>query len=180
MVLHRAFGDERFQQLVHLLERQLAKWLALMLVLVVVVATLQLTWVAAVDLGNPGKNWLGGSLIEFLDQLLLILIALELLQTVTAYLRDHAVQIELVLVTALTALSRKLIIHPPGSHGDAPELLMVGLAVVCLSGSYWLVRESHGGRGPNRRGPAKRFQGDHPLPPPDGDGGEESAGSPQG
>ena len=43
MVLHRAFGDERFQQLVHLLERQLAKWLALMLMLVVVVATLQLT-----------------------------------------------------------------------------------------------------------------------------------------
>lgn len=180
MPLHRTFGDERFQQLVHLLERQLAKWLALMLMLVLLAATLQLTWVAALDLARPGKNWLGGGLVEFLDQLLLILIALELLQTVTAYLRDHAVQIELVLVTALTALSRKLIIHPPGTHSDGPDLLMVGLAVVCLSGSYWLVRESHRGQGPNRRGPARAFPADHPSPEPDGADGEGSAPYPRG
>jgi uncharacterized membrane protein (DUF373 family) len=170
-------SDQQFRQLVHGIERQLAKWLGLMLVLVLLVATIQLTWVAANDLIHPRKDWLGGSLIEFLDQLLLILIGLELLQTVTAYLRDQSVQIELVIVTALTALSRKLIIHPPSSSTDAGQLLMVALAVGCLSGSYWLVRQSHRGHQPGRRGPATPSPADHPSPAADGGGGEQSPAS---
>lgn len=170
-------SDDDFRRLVHGIERQLAKWLGLMLVLVLLVATVQLTWVAANDLLHPGKDWLGGSLIEFLDQLLLILIGLEVLQTVTAYLRDQSVQIELVIITALTALSRKLIIHPPSSTTDSGQLLMVSLAVVGLSGSYWLVRQSHRNHHPGRRGPARSSPEDHPSPPDDGDDGDGSTGS---
>ena len=179
MGLQDFFSDDSFRRLVHGIGRQLAKWLGVMLVLVVLVATVQLTWVAGIDLITPGKDWLRGSLIEFLDQLLLILIALEVLQTVTAYLRDQSVQIELVIVTALTALSRKLIIHPPGSTTNSSELLMVALSVACLAGAYWLVRQSHLGRYPTRRGPAKPFLGDRRLPEHDGDGGEESSESRQ-
>lgn len=179
MGLQQLFDDDGFRRFIHRIERQLAKWLALMLVVVVVVAVCQLTWVTAGDLIHLRKDWLEGSLIAFLDQLLLILIALELLQTVTAYLRDQSVQIELVIVTALTALSRKLIIHPPGSSSDSAEVLMVALAVVCLSGSYWLVRLSHDGRHPSRTGPARRFQGDHPSPADGGGDAEESAASPR-
>lgn len=170
-------SDHQFRQLVHGIERQLAKWLGLMLVLVLLVATIQLTWVAANDLIHPRKDWLGGSLIEFLDQLLLILIGLELLQTVTAYLRDQSVQIELVIVTALTALSRKLIIHPPSSSTDAGQLLMVALAVGCLSGSYWLVRQSHRSHQPGKRRPTTPSRGGHPSPATDGGDGEQSAAS---
>ena len=179
MGLRDFFSDDSFRRLVHGIERQLAKWLGVMLVLVVLVATVQLTWVAGLDLITPGKDWLKGSLIEFLDQLLLILIALEVLQTVTAYLRDQSVQIELVIVTALTALSRKLIIHPPGSTTNSSELLIVALSVVCLAGAYWLVRQSHLGRYPRRRGPARAFRADHPSPEHGGDGALESAESRQ-
>lgn len=179
MARPQLLSDHQFRQLVHGIERQLAKWLGVMLVLVLLTATIQLTWVAANDLIHPGKDWLGGSLIEFLDQLLLILIGLELLQTVTAYLRDQAVQIELVIVTALTALSRKLIIHPPSSSTDAGQLLMVALAVACLSGAYWLVRQSHQGQQPARRGPARPSPEDHLSQPADGVDGEQSAASPQ-
>ena len=51
-------------------------------------------------------NWFDGSLTKLLDRLLLIFIALEVLQNVTASLRDQVVQIELVLLTALTAVAR--------------------------------------------------------------------------
>ena len=40
------------------------------------------------------------------DRLLLILVSLEVLQNLTAYLRDQVVQIELVLLTAMTAVAR--------------------------------------------------------------------------
>lgn len=177
MRVQQLFTDDSFRSFVHTIERQLAKWLGLMLVVVLLVATVQLSWVAGNDLIHPNKNWLGGSLIEFLDQLLLILIGLEVLQTVTAYLRDQSVQIELVIVTALTALSRKLIIHPPGSSTDSGQLLMVALAVVALAGAYWLVRQSHSRGHRSRRGPTRSSRGDHPSPPPDGGDGEQSEGS---
>lgn len=177
MDLQQLFSDDGFRRFVHRLERQLAKWLALMLVLVVLVAACQLTWLTAAGLVQWNRNWFEGSLIVFLDQLLLILIALEVLQTVTGYLRNQSVQIELVIVTALTALSRKLIIHPPGSSSTASDVLMIALAVVCLSGSYWLVRQSHDGRHPRRTAPARSFPGGHPSPADDGDDGEGSEAS---
>ena len=51
--------------------------------------------------------WLGDGLIRILGDLLTVLIALEVLQNITSYLRRHVVQIDLVLVTALTAVARK-------------------------------------------------------------------------
>ena len=53
-----------------------------------------------------------GWLDPILGDLLTVLIALEVLQNITSYLRRHVVQIELVLVTALTAVARKVIVLP--------------------------------------------------------------------
>ena len=70
-------------------------------------------------------TWLGNDLIKVLGDLLTVLIALEVLQNITSYLRRHVVQIELVLVTALTAVARKVIVLPSGAE-NKPQLL-VGL-----------------------------------------------------
>ena len=72
-------------------------------------------------------------MIRLLDQVLVILIALEVLQNLTAYLREHVVQIELVLITALTALARKVIVMPPGVQKDPSELVGLGAAVLALA-----------------------------------------------
>jgi len=39
-----------------------------------------------------------------------VLIALEILENITAYLRKHVVQVELVIVTSIIAVARKIII----------------------------------------------------------------------
>jgi len=85
-------------------------------------------------------NWFDGSLIKLLDRLLLIFIALEVLQNVTAYLRDQVVQIELVLLTALTAVARKVIVLPPGTENKPALMAGFGVIVVGLAAAYWLVR----------------------------------------
>ena len=57
-----------------------------------------------------------------LGDLLNLLIAVEVLQNITSYLRRHVVQIELVLITAMTAVARKVIVLPPGAESK-PQLL---------------------------------------------------------
>jgi len=147
----RLFDDRSFLQAITAFERALAKVLSVVLTAVLVVAALQLLLFLGSDLLDLNVNWTGEGLIRLLDQVLVILIALEVLQNLTAYMREHVVQIELVLVTALTAVARKVIVMPPGVQKNPADLIGLGAAVLSLAGAYWLVRESHFKRLPSRR-----------------------------
>lgn len=165
-------APEGFLRVVLGFERQLAKVLAVLLVVVIVAVSIQLVaWVAS-SLLNPGTDWFASQLVQMLDRLLMILIALEVLQNLTAYLRDQVVQIELVLVTGLTALARKVIVLPPGIDNDPAALVGLAAAVVALAGAYWLVRQAHDRPQGPRRGPTTRFRGLDRWPPPGAAGRE--------
>ena len=136
------FSDKRFLDGIHGYERQLAKLLALLLAAVVGIATIFLFLDTGARIISIQANWFDGGLIKLLDRLLLIFIALEVLQNITAYLRDQVVQIELVLLTALTAVARKVIVLPPGTEYK-PQLMMgFGVISVGLAIAYWLVRNA--------------------------------------
>jgi uncharacterized membrane protein (DUF373 family) len=150
------FDDALFLRLIDIGEQQLAKLLGAALFLVMLVASIQLVAQVVVGLLTPGLSWFGNRLIELLGDLLSLLIGLEVLQNITAYLRRRVVQIELVLVTAITAVARKVIVLPPGSENKPLLLLGLGVAVLCLAGAYWLVLQATGVRPPARTGPATR------------------------
>ena len=145
------FDDLSFLRAITAFERALAKVLSVVLTAVLVVSALQLLIFLGSDLLDLSVNWTGEGLIRLLDQVLVILIALEVLQNLLAYMREHVVQIELVLVTALTAVARKVIVMPPGVQKNPADLIGLGVAVLSLAGAYWLVRESHFKRLPSRR-----------------------------
>ena len=126
----KLFDDKQFLSAIHGYERQLAKLLALLLAAVVGFAAIELGVETAIGLVQRQTNWFDGSLIKLLDRLLLIFIALEVLQNVTAYLRDQVVQIELVLLTALTAVARKVIVLPPGTENKPALMAGFGMIVV--------------------------------------------------
>ena len=143
------FSDKRFLKAIHSYERTLAKTLALLLAVVIGFATIELLLQSGFKLSQWQTDWFNGDLIKLLDRLLLIFIALEVLQNVMAYLRDQVVQIELVLLTALTAVARKVIVFPPGNDDSkAPMMAGFGLIVVGLATAYWLIRKA--GQGANR------------------------------
>lgn len=131
--------DERFLSGIHSYERLLAKVLAVLLAIVIGMGTLGLLIEAFLKIINLQTNWFDGSLIKMLDKLLLIFIALEVLQNVVAYLRDQVVQIELVLLTALTAVARKVIVLPPGTENKPALMAGFGVIVVGIAAAYWLV-----------------------------------------
>ena len=136
------FSDKRFLGAIHSYERQLAKILALLLAVVIGFATIELLIQSGVKVAQWQTDWFDGSLIKLLDRLLLIFIALEVLQNVMAYLRDQVVQIELVLLTALTAVARKVIVLPPGTENKPALMAGFGVIVVGLAAAYWLVRRA--------------------------------------
>ena len=142
------FDDNRFLSGIHGYERMLAKLLALLLAIVVGVGTVELFVDTIAKTVNFQTNWFDGSLIKLLDRLLLIFIALEVLQNVTAYLRDQVVQIELVLLTALTAVARKVIVLPPGTENKPALMAGFGVIVVGLAAAYWLVRRARSDQQP--------------------------------
>ena len=81
------------------------------------------------------------TLFEVLGLFLNVLIALAILENITAYLRKHVVQAELVIITSLIAVARKIIIIDLEKK-SASDLIGLGVAVFTLSISYLIIRST--------------------------------------
>ncbi len=152
----RLWQDATYLELIDRGEQSLAKLLGILLLVVLVAGTVQLTSVVFVALLQPDTPWLGSKMNAVLGDLLTLLIAVEVLQNVTSYLRRHVVQIELVLLTAMTAVARKVIVLPPGAENKPQLLGGLGIAVLALAAAFWLVRSVNIRQPPARTGPAIR------------------------
>ncbi|MEA5422669.1 MULTISPECIES: phosphate-starvation-inducible PsiE family protein [unclassified Synechococcus] len=164
----RVTDDGGFLHLIDRGEQQLAKLLALVLCVVIAAATFQLVAVVIGSLFTSNSRWMGDDLTAVLGDLLNLLIALEVLQNITSYLRRHVVQIELVLLTAITAVARKVIVLPPGAENKPQLLVGLGIAVLSLAAAFWLVRSLSLRKPPSRTGPAIRNREPDPSVPDDG------------
>jgi uncharacterized membrane protein (DUF373 family) len=167
----RLFNDANYLHVIDRTEQQLAKLLGVVLVVVMLAATVQLVVQVVLALMVPGTPWLGAKLNQVLGDLLNLLIALEVLQNITSYLRRHVVQIELVLLTAMTAVARKVIVLPAGAESKPQLLAGLGVAVLALAGAFWLVRSLTMQKPPSRTGPAIRSREPDQSPQDDGGGG---------
>ncbi len=156
-------------------EQLLAKLLGLALLAVTAMATLQLIGRVIGLIRDPSTSWLDQELTRLLGDLLNLLIAIEVLQNITSYLRRHVVQIELVLITAMTAVARKVIVLPQGAESKPELLIGLGVAVLALAGAYWLVRRPIPAVAVTRTAPARSFPEPDRSPPPGDDDGVRSA-----
>ena len=109
-LLKQATTDDSYLKLIHWIENFVAKTLSLTLSVVILIALGDLIFFLIEDIINDPKGFYNKSLIELFGSFLNILIALELLENITVYLKKHIVQLELVIVTALIAVARKIII----------------------------------------------------------------------
>ena len=73
---------------------------------------------------------------------LLVLIGLELLASVKMYLQDDIVHVELVMLIALIAVSRKIIVIDYAKI-DGITVLGIAALVLVLSVGYYLMKRSH-------------------------------------
>jgi len=84
-------------------------------------------------------------LIAVLGAFLLVLIGVELLDTIKAYFRENAIHVEIVVLLAIIAIARKVILLDP--TGMTPfefgfELMGIGVIVVGLGAGYYLIKKA--------------------------------------
>lgn len=134
--------NESFLTFLDEVEDFFAKILALAMIGVVLFAILDLGIVLAKELLSPPDGRFSTTLLTIFGLFLNILIALEIMQNITSYLSNHIIQIELVIITSLIAVARKIIILDLKKISDS-ELLALAATIFALSISYWLVRRTN-------------------------------------
>lgn len=134
-------GVESFLGFLDRIESLVAKLLSLAMVVVLIFTVFDLgVFLFFALFIPPGDRSEKTFLIEVFGLFLNILIALEIMENITAYLRKHVVQVELVFITALIAGARKIIILDLAKvSGD--QLIGLGVAILSLSLGYWIMRQ---------------------------------------
>src|SRR5919199_2788669 len=140
--VRKANTEENFLHFTEGIEVAISKVLSLAMIWVILVSVCDL-------LIFLGKTWLSDPQHVFKETLFVIfglflnvLIALEILENITAYLRKHVVQVELVIVTSLIAVARKIIILDLEKVSGI-DIIGLGIAVLALSISYLIIRFSN-------------------------------------
>jgi uncharacterized membrane protein (DUF373 family) len=73
--------------------------------------------------------------------ILVVVLALELLATLTAYFREHRVRLEVILIVAIIAVSRQVILIDT-DHTSAAVLLGLAAVIIALTLGYFLVKRA--------------------------------------
>lgn len=133
------FGDRLF----HGFEKVLAGVLLLLISVVAVIAVIELCFVLYKDMMSPRGLFLLdlNELFEVFGMFLMVLIAVELMASIYTYMMDKSVHVELMLLIAITALTRKVVVMDLEGQGDS-AMYMIGLAALLgiLIGGYYLVK----------------------------------------
>ncbi|MCU0565647.1 MAG: phosphate-starvation-inducible PsiE family protein [Oculatellaceae cyanobacterium Prado106] len=140
-------SDESFLVALKKVETGVSKVLSIAMVAVLVTVVVELCIFLTKEIifnnsfADP-ERFFTGTLIKVFGLFLNVLIALEILENITAYLKKHVVQLELVVVTSLTAVARKIIIFD-FTKSTGLELIALAAAVFALTISYWIVRRAN-------------------------------------
>ena len=138
--LQRVFSDRSFLNVLQSFEGLISKLLSIAMVFVILMAVYDLATYLFIDIFRETSVHFSTTLFTIFGLFLNVLIALEILENITAYLKSHIIQVELVIVTSLVAVSRKIIILDL-QKTTGLELIALAAAILSLSLSYWLVRE---------------------------------------
>jgi len=112
-------------------EQSIILTLIVLMILVVLISVLELAYIILQDIISPPVFWLEiHELLDIFGFFLLILIGVELLETIKAYLIEKVVHSEIVLEVALIAITRKVIILDVKAYSG---LTIIGIAALILA-----------------------------------------------
>ncbi|HSW62408.1 MAG TPA: phosphate-starvation-inducible PsiE family protein [Dissulfurispiraceae bacterium] len=121
------------------IERVIVLSLLVMMVVVVFLAALDLGYIIAKDIITPPVLLLDiDELLDIFGMFLLVLIGIELLETVKMYLTEKKVHVEVVFTVAMIAIARKVIILDI-KEVSSLTLIGIGIIIFALSAGYYLL-----------------------------------------
>lgn len=122
------------------LKRTITYILIVLLYIVAALSILEVIYMLYLDIIRPPVFFLEvADILDILGQFLLVLVVLELLETVKAYLDEDIVHVEVVLEAAMIAVARKIIIL--NSKETTPLTIFgIGFLLVAVAASYFAVK----------------------------------------
>lgn len=143
--LRRLGSDSSFLGSIKTFEGLISRVLSVLMVVVILIATLDLIIFLIDEILAEPVGFFNSTLFEIFGLFLNVLIALEILENITAYFRNHAIQVELVISTSLIAVARKIIIIDLEKTAGL-DLIGLAIAVFALALSYWIIRRTNQAR----------------------------------
>jgi len=124
-------SDILLEKLIGLAQKITVVALAGLMIVVVLLSTIHLGVLIGEEIWKPPR-WLIAvpGLLDIFGYFLLVLIGVELLETLKAYLRKDVIHVRVVLEVALIAMARKVIIEEPNT---APGTTLFGIAALILA-----------------------------------------------
>lgn len=84
-------------------------------------------------------------MISVLGGFLLVLIGVELLETIKAYFRENTIHVEIVVLLAIIAIARKVILLDPAEMSGSEfgiQLMGFGVIMVGLGAGFYLIKKA--------------------------------------
>jgi len=126
-------------------ERTIIVFLTILMGIIVVVSTIELTYVLFTGLVEPqeGKSLIGlDNLFEIFGLFFNVLIGFELFETMKLFFKENVLHAELILLVALIAVSRKVILLDFKTIAPL-ELIGVAFLIGTITGGYYLIKRSN-------------------------------------
>lgn len=127
------------------IEKVVVLALLVMMSLVVCLATVELGYFIIKDIITPPVFLLEiDELLEIFGMFLIVLIGIELLETVKMYLTQQMVHVEVVFMVAMIAIARKVIVLDVKELSSL-TLIGIGVIIVSLALGYYLLNRKQSG-----------------------------------
>jgi uncharacterized membrane protein (DUF373 family) len=130
--------DTRRGRVITRFEQAIVLVLVGLLMIVVALSTLELGWLLVRDLSTRQRLDVE-EMLELFGFFVLVLIGLELITTLKAYMSAGVVHGEVVLEVALIAVAQKIIIFD-ASRANGASVLGLAALILALAASFYLVR----------------------------------------
>ncbi|MBD3155789.1 MAG: phosphate-starvation-inducible E-like protein [Candidatus Aenigmarchaeota archaeon] len=130
------------QKQVNFIEKVIFFVLTMMMLLVVILSTVKMGYVIITRMFSQNFFIDLNGLTEIFGLFLLVLVGIELLETIKSYIFKNEVHLQVVLMTAIIAISRKIILIDFDKM-DPVSLVGIGVILVALSISVYITRFSN-------------------------------------
>jgi len=133
------------------LEKIMIVVLLIIMTIVLILAIFELGWILVKDIiSEPIFILEINELLELFGLFLLVLIGIELLDSIKTYITENVIHVEVVLIVAIIAVARKVIILDLEKF---PSLTYVGVAsiILALAIAYYLVIRTHRFKNPEAK-----------------------------
>jgi uncharacterized membrane protein (DUF373 family) len=131
--------DMKVDETIRKFETFVSYVLMIMMAIIILLTLLDVGWLIINDVITPPYMFLESSeLLDLFGMSLLVLIGLELMETIYSFHERRVIRAEIIIIVAIIALARKIIIL---DHSKLSSLtyLDIGVVVLALAGAYFLL-----------------------------------------